>query len=565
MILGVWRSHGHALLPAIPSGVGEHVLMGEGWLWASPPGRIEHRPGAAVAHQQQPAVGGEVRLTPSELAVDAGRFPQYPLYYSTPPDHSFFAVCSQVAPLLGMVSSPPVEARRLVELIAWLPDPQSGGTAYAGIRRMRGGESILVSEAGVRATRSLPKAGQQYLRATPTELAEELRSQLLAAVVRAVGEARRVAVFVGGGLDSSGVLGLALARYRGAPVVELQALAEVWASPGDDRPHLAALEQAWGIEAVRLPASRAAPWFAPSLCLDAQPQSFPAACLELFLWSAAAARGVDVSLGGYGGDEVCGGDVSFASLVARGHPIEAVARALRLEMPWPVSPMHRLAHWVAKPLVRPILPQRLHRSLQRRRHTSWMTRMFRDTLDELLALTPTRSPNTPDERLAQLCQLPYFAELSTSWGQMASEVGSGPIDVFRDSEFVRFVAQIDPVTLSHGHTFRGLYRLAMKGVIPESVRTRPDKAFGQPAIAAAAMAADAVPLLRELSSLEQLRSLGLVDPTPLRPLFDAWIKAIFRGERLEPDPTDESWHVIWQLVSVEAFLRRHGSAGAAKA
>jgi hypothetical protein len=187
-----------------------------------------------------------------------------------------------------------------------------------------------------------------------------------------------------------------------------------------------------------------------------------------------------------------------------------------------------------------------------------MTARFVELLEPYLAAVPRTAPRTPDERMAHFCMHPHLTELSVSWGQMASVTGAAPVDVFRDLELVRFVAQVDPLVVSCDHMFRGLYRRAMKGVLPESIRLRRDKARGEPAIAEAAVAADAGALLRDLSSLESLASLGLVEPECVRAPFAAWLRTLLRGERLEADPTDDLWHPIWPLLSAEAFLRRDG-------
>jgi hypothetical protein len=191
-----------------------------------------------------------------------------------------------------------------------------------------------------------------------------------------------------------------------------------------------------------------------------------------------------------------------------------------------------------------------------------MTPRFLELLDPYLEAIPCSLPRTPDERLARFCTLPFFSELCVSWGQIASVTGTAPVDVFRDLELVRFIAQIDPVVLSHGHMFRGLFRLALKGILPESIRLRRDKAFGQPGIAEAAVGANAGEQLRDLSSLERVASLGLVDPEAFRRPFAAWLKTLLRGERLDSDPTDASWHRVWMLLSVEAFLRKHAPSTA---
>jgi hypothetical protein len=143
-------------------------------------------------------------------------------------------------------------------------------------------------------------------------------------------------------------------------------------------------------------------------------------------------------------------------------------------------------------------------------------------------------------------------------GQALALTHTGGFDVFSDFEFARFMLEIDPVVLSHGHEYRGLYRLAMKGIIPELIRTRQDKGVYEPAIAASVLAANAFDLLNDLSSLDALATRGLVDPVPFSPMFHRWLGAVRRGERPDFVPGDEYLHQVWQLLSVEAFLREHG-------
>lgn len=579
MLLAVWHPRGappwlETRLPHSRSNCSRFELE-KGALWATAPGCLEHgaHEGVAWLYPSPPvapgaeAPGPDLRLTAHGLEVTSGPLPQHPLYYYRAPDDSVLTVCSELELLLPLIPSAAIDARRLVSLMAWQLDAEPGATPFIAIRRLRACEHLRADGEGVRSTTRVPRAGRSYLRARPEDLAAELRERLDAAVGRAMGTSERVAVHVGGGLDSSGVLALAVARSRGAGTRDVQALAEVWACPGDDGPHLAALENALGIVALRLRASEAGPWFTRSLCTDAQPQVFSAACGDMLLSATSRLRGADATLTGHGGDIVCGGDLSFAPLILAGQPVRAVVDALRLQVPrdLDIAPLRRLSRWIVRPLLAPlarsILPRGLLLAKRRRGHKKpWLTPRFIELLSPAIAAVPP-TPETPDEWMAHLCAHPLFAALSVSWGQIASITGVAPVDVFRDLDLVRFVAQIDPMVLSHGHSFRGLYRLAMKGILPESVRLRRDKALGQPFVAAAAMAAGATGFLQDLSSLDRLASLDLVDPDAFRSLFAAWLRALRRGERVEVDATDRSWNMVWSVLSCEAFLRGIAARG----
>jgi hypothetical protein len=163
------------------------------------------------------------------------------------------------------------------------------------------------------------------------------------------------------------------------------------------------------------------------------------------------------------------------------------------------------------------------------------------------------------ERLCDGSVLPDTVDLA---GQVTSVTQCAPLDPFRDFDFVRFILQIDPLVLGDGRTYRGLYRLAMKGVLPDRVRLRADKGRFEPGVAAAALAADGLEGLRDLASLDAFATLGFVDPEPFRPIFNAWLRVVERGERPDRDPDDEWWQPVWQLLSIEAFLREHGKGRA---
>jgi asparagine synthase (glutamine-hydrolysing) len=451
--------------------------------------------------------------------------------------------------------------RRVVSIATGTLDADRGATVYAGIRRLLPCEVLSASPRGLRTERYLPRIGRRYRRGRVEDFAVELRDHLDAAVARAIGASRNVAVLASGGLDSSGLLALAAARLRGESPQALRAISLQSKGPGDDRPYFAQLVKALGVSPVHLFASDAGKWFRQSLCADGQPCAGLSTCLDLLFYATAANLGVDVTLCGSAGDSICGGPLPFAQLARRGHVLAALNAALRVRVPWSITPWAR----VRSLLVRPFVPSALLRA--RRRwldHSPWMTRRSRELVDgcrdDVPEWPPRSLPDTPDEWMEEWCEgedcvLPDVADIG---GQALAVTGAAVFDAFMDFDFVRFMFEIDPVLLSHGHEYRGLYRLAMKGVLPEPIRTRQDKASFEPAIAAAALAANALEMLSDLSSLEAFAGTGLVDPGPFRPMFERWLGAVRLGERAEEAPGDECGQQVWQLLSVEAFLRSHG-------
>lgn len=576
MILGFWsfaarpipEPLGSRLVALLETAGRTRVDAEWGSLAAWLPARLEtKKKGEAIGWAVSGAEGHvppglpSVHLEGDTLTIAAPAVPQFPLYWVRSRDDSYVIVCSCLEPLSRLLPRASLSAQRIVCNIAGAVDADRGATVYAGIRRLLPSECVVASSHGVRVERSLPRIGPRYRGGRVEDLAVELRDQLDAAVGRAIGPSGRVAVLASGGLDSSGVLALAAARC-GQTGRLLRAISLQSKGPGDDRPYFALLTEALGVVPVLLRPADAGKWVQKALCSDGQPAcGGAAACLDMLFYETAASLGADIALCGSAGDYLCGGPLPFAQLARRGHIVAALMGALRVRLPWSLSPWGRVRSMV----LRPFLPKALLRARSARaERRRWMTRRFRDLLESCRHAADRnarRMPDTPDEWMAEWCEgnecvLPNIADVG---GQALAVTKAAVFDVFLDFDLVRFVLEIDPVLLCHGHEYRGLYRLAMKGILPESIRTRQDKAGYDPAIAAAILASDGLETLDDLSSLEALAAAGLVDPSHFRPIFNRWLGAVRRGEREESDPGDECGPQVWQLLSAEAFLRQHGA------
>jgi hypothetical protein len=167
-------------------------------------------------------------------------------------------------------------------------------------------------------------------------------------------------------------------------------------------------------------------------------------------------------------------------------------------------------------------------------------------------------PDSPNAWMEDLCNNHVLPDVADLGGQVAAVTGCAPIDVFLDLDFVKFMLELDPQLLTFGDEHRGLYRLAMAGTLPESIRGRQDKSSFEPAVAAAAVAANTADELRELGSLHALSDHGLVDPVPFRALFSEWLAAVAQGERSHRLPEDAQFELVWHILCAEAFLRENG-------
>ena len=85
--------------------------------------------------------------------------------------------------------------------------------------------------------------------------------------------------------------------------------------------------------------------------------------------------------------------------------------------------------------------------------------------------------------------------------------GCPRVDPYLDDAFVRFVASVPPEHMFHGGWIRGLFREAMRGLVPDSVRLRTTKAGSEPAMRAMVEAAGSFEAFADLADVGRLADL----------------------------------------------------------
>ena len=417
-----------------------------------------------------------------------------------------------------------------------------GETPYLGVRCVLHERSASVDAVGLGCR-------------SPEQAVIALRQALDRALERSIGSARRIAVLAGGGLDSAGLLALATtwARRTGGTAF---GVALDFAGDGDDRPHLAALQDQLGCEVVRVRPEDAAGRVSLLGGVDAAPCTGPTAPMEIEMMSRARANGAEIVLMGVGGDELFDGNPrSLAALARSGRVGRAIHQARSLQgFDRPRSPV---ATWVARPLVARCVPRALRMARARRtraltpawagpRLAAYCASAHERGLEAAATLMARGAD--PTTKSADVAYRHYLA-----WGRHIEETASGipRIDPYLDRTLIDEVDSLPADWLLHGGMRRGLFREAMRGLLPESLRMRQDKASFEPALVRFVTAAGGLESLRELARASRISKLELVDRRAFFAAFAAFTSAPGDGD---------AWTTVWPTLCVEAFLRERRPA-----
>jgi asparagine synthase (glutamine-hydrolysing) len=458
-------------------------------------------------------------------------------------------VCSRLEALRAMVREAPLDRAVLAALIAAGPTAVRSSTPFSGLCRLRAAEALVLTRTGAKSvTRGAFNPPPSAL--SPEDLADQLRGALRSAVGRAMGDARNVAVMVSGGLDSSCVLANAVANAGRDHKTRIDPITLSFAGPGDDRPYLATLCDSLGVEPVRVTPEEAMPHLLRCLVTDAAPLTWPTAAWEIQIFNVAKKRGAEVVLTGIGGDHVFAGTPSVLAKTARdGHLIRAVWDAYRLRTHWTSTALDRVWWSVLAPLAGDRWPaiRKLKRRVAGKGRWPWARGELRQFIRHTNAGRTTSEglfASTCAPRLNGFIDLD-FLEMADHRSRVEAASGCTRADPLLDDEVVELVASIPPARLLDGNRTRGLFRRTLKGLVPDQVRLRQDKGSFEPALVRM-MGDKEVAALRELSTMQALSGIGLIDPKQYRLQFE---KALAEGA------SGQNWLAVWPALAVEAFVR----------
>lgn len=406
-----------------------------------------------------------------------------PLYYAE--TRNTFLAASEVKSILaypGFQIRPDDDA--LADLLLAGDPYERERTCFAGVSRVLPGHTVVVTPEKVHSFQHWDFDTTRQIRcASFEEYAERLRALFEQAVRRRLRSSRPVAVMVSGGLDSSAILCQAhLLKNAGAGVAPAIGIAMTFPgnSDADERRYLEDIESLYKLGIRKLAFSRlqfieveSPVWNSemPQLSWDATSE----------LMRVAAESGCRVVLNGYYGDQMLANSGYLVDL-ARGFRWLQLMREFGEWGRWmaEVDPaiLRQELGWI---LSRGLVPYPLVRTVRRfmgtseSRHPLWYAQPFRERAFRRY-LASRKIPRHFSSYYAETCYDFLNARIRLNTVEMDSKMGAAQAleesYPFMDSDLIEFLLAIPGDIVSRNGVPKGLFREAMKGVLPESIRLR---------------------------------------------------------------------------------------------
>lgn len=390
---------------------------------------------------------------------------------------------------------------------------------FAGVRDVGPGE-LLVLEPGGERRRALrrPDPTRSFPARRPEAWIELFAERLERAVERCLAGAGELAVLGGGGLDSSTIATLvAASRRRSGGAAPALIAWRVEGAASDESAFAAELATSMATTVEWIDAHGAGPFEA----LDrwpvhpATPEQTAYRWLHQRSYERAAALGARTLLAGFGGDSLyTHGDRWLLGLLAAGE-IGAAVDALRVE-----ATAHGWRRALVRHLVRPLAPRRPPASSI----LSWLSEPTRRWI-------AARAPDPPEASSARRPRqaVRLLARLD-GHGEQVERFYTEPFGLeqrtpLRDFDLVELALALPDSMLGRGGETRTVLRAALRGRLPERIRTRSDKASFRALLLAGlepARLAWARPRLERPDALWR----GFVEPAAM----ERWLEGRFAGD-----------------------------------
>jgi asparagine synthase (glutamine-hydrolysing) len=464
------------------------------------------------------------------------------------------ALCfaSEIRHLLALLPRRP--APDPVSVAHWITMSNRPGSAtlYEGVRRLDPGTMLLLDRGGTRELRYWAPRFSEPLSEAEPQLSEHVRASLEHAVARKLSPDGLTGVLMSGGLDSSSVAAVAAAE-----------------APGRVRAQAAVFPEHPAVDESQLIAQLRDQLHLPGVTAEVRAGGLLASALEsleewqlplrswgdfwaLPLLRAAAASGVQVTLGGDGGDELFGArNLLLADRLRAGHPLQALALARELPGAGDRPARRDVARVFANTAVVGALPRRPHelllRAAERRNTPTWLLAATRRGLldsDDALVWKRLDGPRWWAEIAHGLTRGVEETGVFEHQRRRAASAGLEARHPLFDLELVELCLRLPPLATFDRYRSRPQLRAAMSGLLPDAVRLRPEKALFDSLLLDTLDGADGA-AARALLTDPRAELAAYVDLEAMRTALFSGSERSFRW----------MWQV-WRLASAECWLRQ---------
>lgn len=399
-----------------------------------------------------------------ELLLARDAMGERTLYYRF--EESLILVASEPSPIAADPEGSDLDEAGLAHLFA-LEAPKDGRTLFREVRQLLPAEVMVVSAGGTRRRRYWQPDFTVRLRGQSDEqYAEQFRLLLEESVRCRMRASTPVGVQMSGGLDSSSVASLAARMLSPVPLTTVSYVFDEL-KECDERNYIDAMKSRWGIHSLQVvgdgdwPLRDAESWpRSPN-----HPELNPYRRLKDRAFRLAEAEGMRVLLTGLYGDELFSRASDWlVDLIIERRMAEATTEL--------ASHIRRLglkkvlrAHSVRRPGARLLARYSSRLRRNRPRPHRWLTQ----SASSLLPKAPGRfNANMEVERTLE------HVRATESSGEM------GAINIelrhpFRDRRLVEFVLALPAHQSYNRGAFKHVLRTAMKGILPELIRTRTER------------------------------------------------------------------------------------------
>jgi asparagine synthase (glutamine-hydrolysing) len=369
-------------------------------------------------------------------------------------------------------------------------------TLFEGIMRVPPAHRLVLEQGTMRMERYWQPRYAGIAQGSRAALAERLGESAFASVGRTVSDAKKPGVSLSGGIDSACVAaGLAA---RAAPAAPAIALGGVFPNhpETDERRLMEATAQHTGLALEEIPFEEGASMLAPALRYLGR-WRVPPMSPNLFVWrpmkARAAALRVDVLLDGEGGDELFGLSTALiADMLRAGYPLAAWTLA-GLTPAVGASPGVRMQLRALRFYgVSGIMPEALRQFRARRRPpapsspSSLLLDADAEAMEGLREDLLMEHLDGPLWWRALATQMAQWGEAMGAAGQFRRDAIDDGIDrrhpFLHDIELLETVLSTPPELQFDALRDRPLLRDALRGHVPEAVRTRHEKSDFMPVI-----------------------------------------------------------------------------------